>query len=143
MMQTIKQVLAKKGSEVFSTSPSVAVIEAVKVMAEKKVGALLVLEDGKLKGIISEQDYTRKVILTCLDADRMLVEDIMTRQIVVTRPDQSIQEVMAIMTDKRIRHLPVMVDGELVGLVSIGDLVKEVISEQQFMITQLVHYIQG
>lgn len=143
MMQTIKQVLAKKGSEVFSTSPSVSVIEAVKVMAEKKVGALLVLEDGKLKGIISEQDYTRKVILTCLDADKMLVQDIMTRQIVVTRPEQSIQEVMAIMTDKRIRHLPVMVDGELVGLVSIGDLVKAVISEQQFMIAQLVQYIQG
>lgn len=142
-MQTIQQVLAKKGGEVFSTRPSVAVIEAIKVMAEKKVGALLVLEDGKLKGIISEQDYTRKVILTCLDADKMRVEDIMTRQIVVTRPDQSIQEVMAIMTDKRIRHLPVMVDGELVGLVSIGDLVKEVISEQQFMITQLVQYIQG
>ncbi|MBO0611992.1 MAG: hypothetical protein RL122_327 [Pseudomonadota bacterium] len=142
-MQTIQQVLAKKGGEVFSTSPSVAVIEAIKTMAEKKVGALLVLEDGKLKGIISEQDYTRKVILTCLDADKMRVEDIMTRQIVVTRPDQSIQEVMAIMTDKRIRHLPVMVDGELVGLVSIGDLVKEVISEQQFMITQLVRYIQG
>ncbi len=142
-MQTIQQVLAKKGGEVFSTRPSIAVIEAIKVMAEKKVGALLVLEDGKLKGIISEQDYTRKVILTCLDADKMRVEDIMTRQIVVTRPDQSIQEVMAIMTDKRIRHLPVMVDGELVGLVSIGDLVKEIISEQQFMITQLVRYIQG
>jgi CBS domain-containing protein len=143
MMQTIKQVLAKKGSEVFSTSPSVPVIDAVKIMAQKRVGALLVLENGKLKGILSEQDYTRKVILTCLDADKMQVQDIMTRQIMVTQPEQSIQEVMAIMTDKRIRHLPVMVDDELVGLVSIGDLVKEVISEQQFMIAQLVHYIQG
>ena len=142
-MQTIQQVLAKKGGEVFSTSPSVAVIEAIKTMAEKKVGALLVLEDGKLKGIISEQDYTRKVILTCLNAEQMLVQDIMTRQVVVTRPDQPIQEVMAIMTDRRIRHLPVMHDGELVGLVSIGDLVKEIISEQQFIITQLENYIHG
>jgi CBS domain-containing protein len=142
-MKTIRQVLANKGSEVFSTSPSVSVIDAVKIMAQKRVGALLVLEDGKLKGIISEQDYTRKVILTCLDADKMLVQDIMTRQVVVTRPDQPIQEVMAIMTDRRIRHLPVMQNGELVGLVSIGDLVKEVISEQQFMIEQMVYYIQG
>ncbi len=112
-------------------------------MAEKKVGALLVLEGGKLKGIISEQDYTRKVILTCLDADQMCVGDIMTTQIIVTKPDQPIQEVMAIMTDRRIRHLPVMQDGELVGLISIGDLVKEVISEQQFIIAQLENYIQG
>lgn len=142
-MKTIKQVLVKKGSEIYNIAPSVSVIEAVKLMAQKKVGALLVLEDGKLKGIISEQDYTRKVILSDLDAGKMAVQDIMTRQVVITWPDQPIQEVMAIMTDKRIRHLPVMADGELVGLISIGDLVKEVISEQQFMIEQLVHYIQG
>lgn len=142
-MKTIKQILVKKGSEIYSTEPSVSVIDAVKVMAEKKVGALLVLEDGKLKGIISEQDYTRKVILTCLDADHMSVRDIMTKQVIVTKPDQPIHEVMAIMTDRRIRHLPVMQDGELVGLVSIGDLVKEIISEQQFIIAQLENYIQG
>lgn len=142
-MKTIKQVLVKKGHDIYSTDPSVSVIDAVKVMAEKKVGALLVLEGGKLKGIISEQDYTRKVILTCLDADQMCVGDIMTTQIIVTKPDQPIQEVMAIMTDRRIRHLPVMQDGELVGLISIGNLVKEVISEQQFIIAQLENYIQG
>ena len=142
-MKTIKHVLVKKDHEIYSTTPTVSVIEAVKEMAQKKVGALLVLENGKLKGIISEQDYTRKVILTCLNADQMRVDDIMTKQIVVTKPDQPIQEVMAIMTDRRIRHLPVMQDGELVGLVSIGDLDKEVISEQQFIIAQLQNYIQG
>lgn len=142
-MKTVSDILAKKGNEVLSISPSVTVIEAVKAMAQQKVGALLVLEANKLRGIVSEQDYTRKVILTCLNAEQMQVQDIMTRQVVVTRPDQPIQEVMAIMTDRRIRHLPVMQNGELVGLVSIGDLVKEIISEQQFIIAQLEHYIQG
>lgn len=142
-MKTVSDILAKKGTEVLSISPTVTVIDAVKAMAQQKVGALLVLEAGKLKGIVSEQDYTRKVILTCLNAEQLLVQDIMTRQVVVTRPDQPIQEVMAIMTERRIRHLPVMHHGELVGLVSIGDLVKEIISEQQFIIAQLEHYIQG
>ncbi|SEA50289.1 CBS domain-containing protein [Thiothrix caldifontis] len=142
-MKTVRDILAKKGTEVLSITPSTSVIDAVKAMAHQKVGALVVLEAGKLKGIISEQDYTRKVILTCLNAEQMLVQDIMTRQVVVTRPDQSIHEVMAIMTDRRIRHLPVMQDGGLVGLVSIGDLVKEIISEQQYIIAQLEHYIQS
>jgi len=142
-MKTVSDILAKKGTEVLSISPAVTVIDAVKAMAQQKVGALLVLEAGKLKGIVSEQDYTRKVILTCLNAEQLLVQDIMTRQVVVTRPDQPVQEVMAIMTERRIRHLPVMHHGELVGLVSIGDLVKEIISEQQFIIAQLEHYIQG
>ena len=142
-MKTVSDILAKKGTEILSISPTVPVIDAVKAMAQQKVGALLVLEAGKLKGIVSEQDYTRKVILTCLDAEQMLVQDIMTRQVVVTRPDQPVQEVMAIMTECRIRHLPVMHNGELVGLVSIGDLVKEIISEQQFIIAQLENYIHG
>lgn len=142
-MKTVSDILAIKGSEVLSISPSVSVIEAVKAMARQKVGALLVLDEGKLKGIVSEQDYTRKVILTCLDAEQLSVQDIMTRQVVVTRPSQSVHEVMAIMTDRRIRHLPVMQDDELVGLVSIGDLVKAIISEQQFIIAQLENYIQG
>ncbi|WGZ95267.1 MAG: CBS domain-containing protein [Candidatus Thiothrix putei] len=142
-MKTVRDILAKKGTDVLSITPSASVIDAVKAMAHQKVGALVVLEAGKLKGIISEQDYTRKVILTCLNAEQMLVQDIMTRQVVVTRPDQSIHEVMAIMTDRRIRHLPVMQAGGLVGLVSIGDLVKEIISEQQYIIAQLEHYIQS
>lgn len=142
-MKTIKQVLVNKGRDIYSISPSASVIEAVKMMAQKRVGALLVLEDGTLKGIISEQDYTRKVILTDLEPDKLAVRDIMTRQVVITSPEQPIQEVMAIMTDRRIRHLPVIHEGELVGVISIGDLVKEVIPEQQFMIEQLIHYIQG
>ena len=142
-MKTVSDILAKKGAEILSISPAVTVIDAVKAMAQQKVGALLVLEAGKLRGIVSEQDYTRKVILTCLNAEQLLVQDIMTRQVVVTRPDQPLQEVMAIMTERRIRHLPVMHNGELVGLVSIGDLVKEIISEQQFIIAQLENYIHG
>jgi CBS domain-containing protein len=142
-MKTVSDILAKKGTEILSISRTVTVIDAVKAMAQQKVGALLVLEAGKLRGIVSEQDYTRKVILTCLNAEQLLVQDIMTRQVVVTRPDQPLQEVMAIMTERRIRHLPVMHNGELVGLVSIGDLVKEIISEQQFIIAQLENYIHG
>ncbi|MBU0657001.1 MAG: CBS domain-containing protein [Gammaproteobacteria bacterium] len=142
-MQTIAQVLARKGRVIYSVDPQATVIEAVKVMAEKRVGALLVLEGGKLKGVISEQDYTRKIVLHDRNAEDMRVAEVMTRPVFCIRPDQPIQEGMAIMTEKRIRHLPVMEGDELVGLVSIGDLVKEVISEQQFMIEQLVSYIQG
>ncbi|MEZ5451800.1 MAG: CBS domain-containing protein [Thiothrix sp.] len=142
-MKTISQVLARKGSEVYSVAPAASVIEAVKTMAEKRVGALLVLDNGKLKGIISEQDYTRKIVLRDRIAEHLRVDEAMTSPVVCITPEHSIQDGMAIMTDKRIRHLPVMAGGELLGLVSIGDLVKEVISEQQFMIDQLVQYIQG
>lgn len=142
-MKTIKQVLVKKGHEIYSTSPAVLVLDAVKIMAQKRVGALLVLEDGKLKGIISEQDFTRKIVLYEREAEHLRVQDAMTSAVVCCDPAQSIEEGMALMTDRRIRHLPVVDNGELVGLVSIGDLVKEVISEQQFTIDQLVHYIQG
>lgn len=142
-MKNIHQVLARKGQEIYSVAPAVSVIDAVKIMADKRVGALLVLEGNALKGIISEQDYTRKVVLHDRDASGVLVADAMTSPVLTIRPDQSIQECMAIMTEKRIRHLPVVDAGQLIGLVSIGDLVKEVISEQQFMIDQLVNYIQG
>jgi CBS domain-containing protein len=142
-MKTIGQVLARKGREIYSIDPSATVTEAVRVMAEKRVGALLVLEGGKLKGIISEQDYTRKIMLHDRHAEIIRVNEAMTSPVLCTRPDQSIEEGMAIMTEKRVRHLPVMDGDELVGLVSIGDLVKEVVSEQQFIIDQLVHYIQG
>lgn len=142
-MKTINQVLVKKGSVIFSTTPSASVIEAVKQMAEKRVGALLVLnEAGKLVGIVSEQDYTRKIVLYDRQVEGLTVAETMTTPVVVAQPEQSIQEGMAVMTEKRIRHLPVMNNGQLLGLVSIGDLVKEVISEQQFMIDQLVGYIQ-
>lgn len=142
-MKTISQVLERKGRAVYSIAPSALVIDAVKIMAEKRVGALLVLDNGKLKGIISEQDYTRKIVLHDRQPENLRVDETMTSPVLTTRPDQTIQDGMVIMTEKRIRHLPVMEGGELVGLVSIGDLVKEVISEQQFMIDQLVNYIQG
>lgn len=142
-MKTISQVLERKGRVVYSIAPSALVIEAVKMMAEKRVGALLVLDNGKLKGVISEQDYTRKIVLHDRQPENLRVDEAMTSPVMTTKPDQTIQEGMAVMTEKRIRHLPVMEGGELVGLVSIGDLVKEVISEQQFMIDQLVNYIQS
>lgn len=142
-MKTVAQVLTNKSHEIYSTNPSATVMEAVKVMAEKKVGALLVMEADRVIGMISEQDYTRKIVLHDRQAEQASVKDVMSQPVIIIRPGQSIQEGMAIMTEKRIRHLPVMEDGKLVGLVSIGDLVKEVISEQQFIIEQLESYIQG
>ena len=140
-MKTLKQILTQKGSEIYSTTPSESIISAIKLMAEKKVGALLVLENNQIKGIVSEQDFTRKVILKDVEAKSTSVQDVMTTQVAIAKPTQTINEAMAIMTNKRIRHLPVIENDQLIGLVSIGDLVKEVISEQNFIIKQLEHYI--
>ena len=140
-MKTLKQILTQKGSEIYSTTPSESIISAIKLMAEKKVGALLVLENNQIKGIVSEQDFTRKVILKDVEAKSTSVQDVMTTQVAIAKPTQTINEAMAIMTNKRIRHLPVIENDQLIGLISIGDLVKEVISEQNFIIKQLEHYI--
>ena len=142
-MKTIKQILKIKGDTVFTIEPSVLVVDAVKEMAQKKVGALVVLDKDRLKGIITEQDFTRRVILADLDSSSTLVDDIMTKQVCIIRPEQSVNDGMAIMTEKCVRHLPVIDNDKLVGLISIGDLVKEVISEQEFLIEQLEHYIHS
>lgn len=142
-MKTIKQILKIKGNDVFTIEPSILVVDAVKEMAQRKVGALVVLHNEKVKGIITEQDYTRRVILKDLDSATTQVDDIMTKQVCIIRPEQSVNEGMAIMTEKCVRHLPVIEDDKLVGLISIGDLVKEVISEQEFLIEQLEHYIHS
>ncbi len=142
-MKTIKQILAVKGNEVYTVAPDTPIIDAVKEMAAKKVGALVVLEESKVRGIITEQDFTRRVILQDIDPAKTCVDDVMTRRVACIQPQQSSSEGMAIMTEKRVRHLPVIENDELLGLISIGDLVKEVISEQEFIISQLEHYIHS
>jgi CBS domain-containing protein len=142
-MKTVKQLLDTKGRQVWSISPEASVFEALQRMAEKEVGALLVMQEGKLVGIMSERDYARKVILNERSSQQTPVKDIMTTRVIYAHPNQPINECMALMTEKRIRHLPVM-DGEaLQGIISIGDLVKAIIADQQFIIEQLEHYISG
>lgn len=142
-MKTIKRVLEAKGYDIWSITPDASVYEAVKLMTEKGVGALLVLESGKLVGIISERDCTRRLILKEKAPKETPVREIMTSDVITVRPDQTVEECMALVTARRIRHLPVLEDDRLIGIVSIGDLVKDVISEQEFMIQQLEHYIRG
>ena len=142
-MTTVSQLLQAKGAEVWSVAPDTSVYDALVLMADKNIGALVVLEAGKLKGIISERDYARKVVLHGKASRDTPVREIMTAAVVTIRPDQTIQHCMALMTDKHIRHLPV-IDGERVaGIVSIGDVVKSIISEQRFLIEQLEGYITG
>lgn len=142
-MTIVKQLLQGKGSEVWSISPEATVYEALQLMADKNIGALVVLEGGKLAGIISERDYARKVILHQKSSVQIPVSEIMTRTVFFVSPDASIEECMALMTNQRVRHLPVLEDDKLVGVISIGDVVKAIISNQEFMIEQLQNYIVG
>ena len=142
-MKTIKRLLEAKGYDIWSITPDASVYEAIKLMAGKNVGALLVLESGKLVGVISERDCTRRLILKERVPKDTQVREVMTSGVIYVRPDQTVEDCMALMTAKRVRHLPVLADGQLIGIVSIGDLVKDVISEQEFMIQQLEHYIKG
>ena len=144
-MKTLRQLLESKskGRALFTIGPSALVYDALKLMAEKDVGALVVMEDGRLAGIISERDYARKVILHGKSSHDIPVREIMTSKVITVHPGQTVPECMALMTDKRIRHLPVA-DGErLIGLLSIGDLVKEVIADQEQTIKQLESYIHS
>jgi CBS domain-containing protein len=140
-MKTVKQILQSKTLGILSISPDATVYDALKLMAEKEVGALLVMEADKVVGIISERDYARKVILHGKSSKEIHVSDIMTSKIVYVSTAQTVDECMALMTDKRVRHLPVYDGDQLVGVVSIGDLVKEAISEREYIIKQLESYI--
>ena len=140
-MKTLKQLLQAKPLGILSIAPDARVFDALKLMAEKNVGALLVMDAGQLIGIITERDYARKVILKGKSSLDTPVREIMTDAVLCVHPDQSVGECMGLMTDKRVRHLPVMDGGKLIGVLSIGDLVKETISEQQFVIKQLESYI--
>jgi len=142
-MKTVAQLLRAKGHDVLSISPEAFVFEALKVMAEKNVGALLVVEGERLVGVFSERDYARKVILKGKASKEIPVREIMTSHVLYVRPEQTIEECMALMTDKRVRHLPVLEEERLVGVISIGDVVKAIIAEQDFMIEQLQNYITG
>lgn len=140
-MKTVRQLLQAKGREVYAIGPDARVFEALKTMAEKNVGALLVLEGERLVGIISERDYARKVILHGKSSHEIPVREIMSETVYTVHPGQTIEECMALMTDKRVRHLPVVEGGKVAGVLSIGDLVKEVIAEQEQTIRQLEAYI--
>ncbi|MBT8213059.1 MAG: CBS domain-containing protein [Acidimicrobiia bacterium] len=142
-MQTVAQILQGKGGSVWTIRPDSNVFDALSVMADKGVGAIVVTDDGGLCGILSERDYARKVILFDRSSHETTVSEIMTSKVLVVSPETSVDECMALMTDKRIRHLPVLDGDELVGLVSIGDIVRAVISEQKFMIEELERYITG
>src|ERR1700723_4275851 len=142
-MQTVAQLLNSKGTEVFSVQPSDSVLHAIEVMATRHVGALLVMNQGSLLGIISERDYARKVILKNRSSHDTPVSDIMTSPAVSVTPDDTVHHCMQLMTDGRFRHLPVVKAGRVVGMLSIGDLVKAVIEEQSKHIEQLERYIAG
>lgn len=140
---SVKQILSEKGDEVWSTSPNTTVFDALKFMSDKGIGALVVLDDLKVVGVFSERDYARKVILKGKSSKNLPVKEIMTRRVVCVKPENTTEECMALMTDKHIRHLPVLEDDELVGIISIGDVVKAIISQQEFVIEQLENYITG
>lgn len=142
-MKTIKDLLGNKGQEIWSVGPAATVYEAIELMADKGVGALMVMDDERPVGIISERDYARKVILVGRSSKDTLVREIMTSRLIHTSPDRGVEECMTLMTTNKIRHLPVMEVDQLVGIVSIGDLVKATISDQQSTIEQLERYINS
>lgn len=142
-MKTVKDVLDAKGSSVWSVRPNDSVYDALKSMAEKDVGGLVVMEYDRLVGIITERDYARKVIIEGKSSKETPVSEIMTKRVLCVTPERTVDECLALMTDKRLRHLPVLENKKVVGVVSIGDLVKTIMDEQQVLIDQLQHYITG
>ncbi len=142
-MGTVNRILRTKGNVTFSITPDTTVYHALEIMLEKNVSALVVLENEELKGIFTERDYARKVILKGKASRDTLIGEIMSADVITVSPRSSIDDCMRLMTGKFIRHLPVMEDGKLVGIVSIGDLVKYIIDEQKFIIENMEHYITG
>ena len=142
-MQTVRQLLGTKSPEIHAVAPDSAVIDAIRLMAEKGIGAVLVMDGARLAGILSERDYARKVVLQGRSSADTPVSAIMTAQVLTVGPDTSVPACMRLVTDHRIRHLPVVEDGRVVGVVSIGDLVKAVMADQQEQLEQLQRYITG
>ncbi len=143
-MKTVAEILKAKGDpSVHSIEPGASVFEALKRMAEKNIGAMLVMEGDRVVGIMTERDYARKLVLMSRSSKDTPLRDVMTSQVMYVHPHQSSEECMALMTESRLRHLPVLDGGKVVGLISIGDIVKGIISEQNFIIEQLQHYIAG
>jgi CBS domain-containing protein len=142
-MTTVSRILETKGSDVWTIESNDTVLAALKLMSERGVGALVVVDGGAVTGIFSERDYARKVVLKGKASKDTPVREIMSSKVCYVDPTNTVEECMAVMTDKKIRHLPVMFDGRLVGLISIGDVVKAMISEKEFIIEQLEQYISG
>ncbi|RPE80964.1 CBS domain-containing protein [Vulcaniibacterium tengchongense] len=140
-MRTVRQLLEAKASEVYAIGPDEPVIEAIRLMAEKRIGALLVMQEGRLAGIMSERDYARKIVLQGRSSSDTPVRTIMTPEVITVGLDDTVDHCMQVVTEQRIRHLPVMHRGEVIGVVSIGDLVKAVIEDQQVELAQLQRYI--
>ena len=142
-MRTVEQLLQVKGNDIWSISPQATAYNALQIMAEKNVGALLVMEKKELVGIFSERDYARKVILKEKSSKNTSVGELMTREVFYIDADSTLEESMALMTTKRIRHLPVLKNNRLIGIVTLGDVVRQIISDQQFAIRELEKYITG
>jgi CBS domain-containing protein len=142
-MTTVRQLLDQKGTNIWSIHPDASVFDAVAKMAEKDVGSLVVMDGEEFVGIITERHYARNIILRGKTSPSTPVRDIMERHVVVAQPGQSVDECMAIMSEERVRHLPVFEENKLIGIVSIGDLVKSIIGDQKFVIVQLEQYIHG
>jgi CBS domain-containing protein len=142
-MKTVKDILDTKGRHVLSLDPGATVYDGLKLMAEKEIGALLVMEGDRVLGIMSERDYARKVILLGKSSRELTLADIMTHEVVCVREEQNVEECMALMTGRRFRHLPVIENNKVVGVISIGDVVRAIIEDKQYMIEQLENYITG
>ncbi|GBG13911.1 histidine kinase [Novimethylophilus kurashikiensis] len=142
-MKTVRQLLEIKGNRVLSTTPDASVYDALLIMAEMEVGALVIMDGDQVAGIFSERDYARNVVLKGKTSRETPVRDIMTSKVISVAPENTVEDCMNLMSDKRIRHLPVLDHGKIVGMLSIGDLVKETIAHQQFLISQLENYIKS
>ena len=142
-MTTIRQLLDQKGRTTWSIHPDATVFDAVAKMAEKNIGSLVVMDGETLLGIITDRHFVRNFALVTREPPATLVRDVMETRVLIARPEQSVEQCMALMTERRVRHLPVLEGKELIGIISIGDLVKSIISDQKFIIDQLEHYIQG
>ncbi len=142
-MTTVRQLLDQKGRKIWSIHPDTTVFAAVAEMAEKDIGSLVVMDSDELVGIITERHYARNVVLKGKTSPATLVRDIMERHVIIARPEQSVEQCMALISEKRVRHLPVLEGEKPIGMVSIGDLVKSIVGDQKFIIDQLEHYIHG
>ncbi|MDH3513153.1 MAG: CBS domain-containing protein [Gammaproteobacteria bacterium] len=142
-MRRVKRILEAKGYDIWYIEPAASVYEAIHLLAEKQIGALLVMENDQLVGIFSERDYARQIILKDRSSESTKVQDIMTKEVLHVQPNAEIEHCMSLMTEKRIRHLPVVEDEKVIGMISIGDLVRAVIAEQQSTINNLEKYISG
>ncbi|MBU6467422.1 MAG: CBS domain-containing protein [Burkholderiales bacterium] len=143
-MTVVAEILkAKAHAAVQTIAPDASVLDALRIMAERQIGALLVVQDGRIEGILTERDYARKIALLGRTSADTPVREVMTRSVMFVHPNQTSEQCMQIMTDKRLRHLPVLDGEQLIGIISIGDLVADIISEQKFIIEQMTHYIGG